>query len=290
MRKITLVTLGLISALACATEESSNNTPFTSGGSMGTAGGGSGGMVTGGTGGTVVTPGGAGSGGIAAGGAGAGGVAGGTGGTAGGGTGGGGAGGTAGAGAGGGGAGGGGNGGGGAGGQAAINPCTQQRVATANPEHPNTGDANADNAVAANAIDGNTASRWSSGITQSAVDATDEWFQVRFASMVSLDGLVLNATASANDYPRAYTVEYSTDGTNFDPVPSEDGGTLGGVGAATTTIVFPQTMNLLAVRINQVGSVVPPATSWWSIHEITLTACVKYEEMADAGADAGDGG
>jgi hypothetical protein len=286
MRKITLVSLGLVSALACSTEESANNnTPFTTGGTGGTAGGGTGGtLVAGGTGGTVVT-GGAGSGGLPAGGAGSGGL---------GGVAGGGAGGVAGGGAGGvagGGAGGGGNGGGGTGGVPAVNPCTQQRVATAIPAHPNTGDANADGAVAANAIDGNAASRWSSGVTQSAADATDEYFQIKFVSTVSLDGLVLNSVASPNDYPRAYTVEYSTDGTNFDPILADDGGVLGGVGAATTTIVFPQTLNLLAVRVNQVGSVVPPATSWWSIHEVTLTGCLKYEPPVDGGApDAGDGG
>jgi hypothetical protein len=188
------------------------------------------------------------------------------------GTGGGGAGGTAqggggagGAAQGGGGAGGTAQGGGGAGGQVGANPCTQGRIATAMPEHPNTGDANADGAVASMAIDGNAASRWASGVTQ----AGGEWIQVRFTATVTVTGVVIDTTASPTDYPREYEIEYSTDGTTFMAVPDATG-----VGMATTTVTFGDPVDALAIRINQTGMVEAPATSWWAVHEITFPGCM----------------
>jgi hypothetical protein len=133
------------------------------------------------------------------------------------------------------------------------------------PEHPNTGDANADGAVASMAIDGNAASRWASGKAQS----NDEWIAVRFTAAVTLTGLVIDTTASPTDYPREYEIEYSTDGTTFMAVPGATG-----VGMATTTVTFGAPIDALAVRINQTGMVEEGETSWWAVHEITFPGCM----------------
>jgi hypothetical protein len=138
--------------------------------------------------------------------------------------------------------------------------------------------------VPSNAIDGQAGTRWSTGLTQ----AGGEWFKVLFPKMVTLGGIVLDTTASATDFPRGYLVEYSTDGTTFMPVMAADGGSLTGVGAVVTTIAFPAPVSLLAVRVTQTGVVVAPATSWWSIHEFTVTNCSAYV-APDAGAPDGGG-
>jgi hypothetical protein len=139
-----------------------------------------------------------------------------------------------------------------------------------------------------NAIDGMANTRFTTGQTQGA-PAADEFFRLNFPSLVTIDGVTLT-TSSGNDYPRAYYVEYSTDGTTFMPVLDGDGGTLNGAGApdTPTVIVFPDPLTLEAVRIVQTGSSAP-MTSWWSIHELTVQGCVEYI-AGDAGADSGDGG
>jgi hypothetical protein len=109
--------------------------------------------------------------------------------------------------------------------------------------------------------------------------------------LVDVDGVTLTTT-SANDYPRGWRAEYSTDGTTFQNVPGADGGALTGAGAAgvPTVIAFPNAVTLLAVRIVQTGASAP-ATSWWSIHELTVQGCVKYVVPVDGGvADGGDAG
>jgi hypothetical protein len=103
---------------------------------------------------------------------------------------------------------------------------------------------------------------------------------------VTISGLTLDTTGSAGDYPRAYTVEYSLDGTNFESVLSEDGGVLSGVGEVVTVITFPEPVTLLAVRITQTGMTEAPATSWWSIHELTLSDCVEYVPVDGGAPDA----
>ncbi|HTM46508.1 MAG TPA: discoidin domain-containing protein, partial [Polyangiaceae bacterium] len=297
MRKHILAAISLISLVAACS--SSNKADSTSTGGAGGDMGGTGGtpVAVGGTGGTPVALGGSGGTPVATGGTPAGGTGGmpavgggGTGGVpavGGGGTGGtpqGGTGGT-----------------GGTGGQPAVDPCSHTTwVASAMPDHPlmyTPGD------VPSRAIDGQAMTRWSSGLTQ----AGGEWFQVKFPSLVTISGVTLDTTASATDYPRGYSVEYSLDGTTFMPVGGADGGAdggLSGVGMAVTTIDFGAPLTLLAVRINQTGAVAAPATSWWSIHEFTVATCSKYTAPADAGApdggsvgdagsdasDSGDGG
>jgi hypothetical protein len=115
-----------------------------------------------------------------------------------------------------------------------------------------------------NAIDGNTATRYTSGKTQSG----DENFVITFGGRVRLTGITI-MTTDATDYMRAYRVEYSaTDGTTF----TAFNPAVMGTGQTNLTITFPAT-TMKAIKVYQTGMVAAPATSWWSIHEITLTGC-----------------
>lgn len=259
--------LAFATLVACSSEQSTNgNTGGESGGgsggtmaAAGTANGGTstgGTTVVGGSGGTAAVGGQGGSGGLIVvagnGGGGAGGTAGGAGGAAGGG-----AGGTAGT--------------GGTGGTPAVDPCVRTNwVPTGSPTN-----------VPGNAIDADNGSRWTSGADQNG----DEYFQIRFPSMVTLDGITLVANA-ANDFPVMYKVQYSTDGTTFDDVIADDGGSLAGAGTTNLAIAFPEPLTLLAVRILQTGT----GDYWWSINNLTAQGCLKYTAPDGGAPDASDGG
>lgn len=250
--------------VACSSEQSTNgNTGGESGGgsggttaAAGTANGGTstgGTTVVGGSGGTAAVGGQGGSGGLIVvagnGGGGAGGTAGGAGGAAGGG-----AGGT-----------------GGTGGTPAVDPCVRTNwVPTGSPAN-----------VPGNAIDADNGSRWTSGADQDG----DEYFQIRFPSMVTLDGITLVANAD-NDFPVMYKVQYSTDGTTFDDVIADDGGSLAGAGTNNLVIAFPEPLTLLTVRVLQTGS----GEYWWSINNLTAQGCLKYTAPDGGAPDASDGG
>jgi hypothetical protein len=109
------------------------------------------------------------------------------------------------------------------------------------------------------AIDGIATTRWSSGVDQTGV----EWFLLNLGAKAShLTKLVLDTTKSPTDFPVAYKLELSSDGTNYSQVAS-------GAGAAVTTITFADTPGQY-VRVSQTGV----SASWWSIQELTLT-CTK---------------
>ncbi len=106
------------------------------------------------------------------------------------------------------------------------------------------------------AIDGDGWTRWSSGVAQAS---PNQWFQIDMATTRAFNRIVMDAGRSNGDYPRAYQVYVSNDGTNWgDSIAS-------GAGTPLTTINFPsQTARYF--RILQTGS----ASSWWSIHELDV--------------------
>jgi hypothetical protein len=113
---------------------------------------------------------------------------------------------------------------------------------------------------ATNVVDGNIASRWSTGANQ----APGQYFQIDFGGTVSLTQVVLDATNNAGDYPRGVAINMSADGTNF--------GTALVTNAPTTPVV---TLNFAAtqgryLRINQTGTF----TNWWSIDELHVACTV----------------
>jgi aryl-phospho-beta-D-glucosidase BglC (GH1 family) len=106
----------------------------------------------------------------------------------------------------------------------------------------------------ANALDWNTATRWSSGAYQSNGD----WFQVNMGSKKVIDQISIE-TVSADtwDYPRAYKVQVSTDGTNFTTVAT-------GTGFGHKMVIGFAAQQAQYVKIVQTGT---STSNWWSIAE-----------------------
>jgi fibronectin type 3 domain-containing protein len=105
----------------------------------------------------------------------------------------------------------------------------------------------------ANAIDGNINSRWSTGANQ----VPGQWFQVDMGTTNILSALVLDCGASTGDYPRAYQLYLSKDGSNWGPPVAT------GTGAVVTTITFAAHA-ARNIRVTQTGSA---SANWWSIAE-----------------------
>jgi hypothetical protein len=116
-----------------------------------------------------------------------------------------------------------------------------------------------------NAIDGDPTTRYTSGKTQSG----DENFVLSFGSRVRITGINV-VTTDMTDYARAYRLEYAaadeTTFVAFNPI-------VAGTGAVNLAITFPAT-TMMALKFFQTGMVAAPSTSWWGIHEITVTGCV----------------
>jgi hypothetical protein len=105
----------------------------------------------------------------------------------------------------------------------------------------------------ANAIDGNSATRFSSD----AVQASGMFFQVNLGSAKTFNQIVMDSGPSPGDYARGYNVEVSTNGTTFTSV------TTGTGTASPETVSFAdQTAQYIRVVLTAGGT-----TSWWSIAE-----------------------
>jgi glucosylceramidase len=121
-----------------------------------------------------------------------------------------------------------------------------------------------------NAIDGNPATRWSSGHGQQPGD----WFQVDLGSRQTFDRIVLDTTGSPGDGVVRYEVQTSDDGTTWSaPIAT-------GPGSTVTTIQVPPATGRF-IRVTDQGS----SGSWWSIHELTVQA---PGEPAPAAGQSGD--
>jgi hypothetical protein len=106
------------------------------------------------------------------------------------------------------------------------------------------------------ALDGDAATRWSSGTPQ----ASGQSIQLDMQAPQTFDGLTLDAGGSSGDYPRGFQVYASNDTGNFGaPIAT-------GAGAsALVTVAFPaQTARYLRVVLTA-GN-----TKWWSIHELNV--------------------
>ncbi len=114
----------------------------------------------------------------------------------------------------------------------------------------------------ANAIDGNTATRYTTGISQGSKGP--EVVILTFPKAVTLKGI--NLVSKGGDGPLAYVVESSLDGANFSYF---NPGAMG-AGSDNLTVNFPAPTKLVALRITQTGM---KPTNWWSIHELTVLGC-----------------
>ena len=102
-------------------------------------------------------------------------------------------------------------------------------------------------------LDGNTATRWSSGTPMT----NGQIVTVDMGAAQSISQITMDSAGSASDYARGYQVNLSTDGTNWgSPV-----ATGAGTGALVTATFTAQTARY--IRVTQTGT----STSWWSIAE-----------------------
>ncbi|WP_426514475.1 glycoside hydrolase family 3 C-terminal domain-containing protein [Dactylosporangium sp. McL0621] len=110
--------------------------------------------------------------------------------------------------------------------------------------------------VPARTVDGNAATRWSTGTPM----ANGQWLQADLGSAQTFDRLRMDSAGSANDYARGYQILVSSNGTTWSAPVATGTGT-----GALITATFPaQTARY--VRIVQTGT----STSWWSVAELNL--------------------
>ncbi len=110
--------------------------------------------------------------------------------------------------------------------------------------------------VPAHALDGNTATRWSTG----ALMVSGMWFQVDMQAAQTFNEISMDSAGSANDFARGYQVFVSSDGVNFGSAVATGTGT-----SALITVQFPaQTARY--VKVVQTGA----ASFWWSIAEFNV--------------------
>jgi len=110
--------------------------------------------------------------------------------------------------------------------------------------------------VAANALDGNEATRFSPDQAQTPW----QYFEVNMATKQTFTQVTLDAGGNAGDYPRGYEIYVSDDGVTWgSPVAT-------GIGATQLiTVQFPAQAAQF-VRVYQVGE----ATNWWSLTEFNV--------------------
>ncbi|HEX4833899.1 MAG TPA: discoidin domain-containing protein [Trebonia sp.] len=108
---------------------------------------------------------------------------------------------------------------------------------------------------AANAIDNNTGTRYSSD----AVQAAGQYFQVNLGSSQTFNQIEMNSAGWGGDYAVGYNVEVSTNGTTFTSVAT---------GSGTSS---PETVTFTAQTAQYIRVVLTAAStgSWWSIAEFT---------------------
>jgi beta-glucosidase len=116
--------------------------------------------------------------------------------------------------------------------------------------------------VPANALDGNSATRWSDGVAQSTVTSPAQYFQVDMGVSQPFSQITLDAAGNTGDYLRNYQVLV---GTTSPPGTSVATGTATG---ALTTISFPST-TARYVRVVQTAAS-SGVGSWWSIAELNV--------------------
>ena len=108
----------------------------------------------------------------------------------------------------------------------------------------------------ANAIDGNTSTRWSTGTPQ----APGQWFALDLGATHTIDMLILETRSWERwDHPRWYEVEVSTDGTTWTQVAD-------GWGFGWKRPITFDPVSARHVRITQTGS----APEWWTVAEIAV--------------------
>ncbi|GIH25752.1 hypothetical protein Aph01nite_40620 [Acrocarpospora phusangensis] len=111
--------------------------------------------------------------------------------------------------------------------------------------------------TASEGIDGDTTTRWSTGIGQ----APDQWYQIDLGSPHTIAQVTVETPRdSTSDFPRGFRLEFSMDGDTWTTV-----GTGIGFGWKRPITVTPRTARF--VKITQTGT---EPDWWWSIGEVTI--------------------
>jgi hypothetical protein len=111
--------------------------------------------------------------------------------------------------------------------------------------------------AAANALDGNEATRWSTGQAQTA----GQWFEVNMLGPQTFDEITIDAGPSTGDFPQGYTVAVSNDGTTWTQVAS-------GTGSSQLIAVTFSQQTAQYIQVKQTVS--GATTNWWSIAEFNV--------------------
>ncbi|WOO40584.1 discoidin domain-containing protein [Rubellicoccus peritrichatus] len=109
----------------------------------------------------------------------------------------------------------------------------------------------------ANAIDGDTSTRWPTRQFQTP----GQTFTVDFTERQLIHRILLETVDNPEDYPRGYIVRGSNNGTDYTEIISGSGN------GATTSIELSQPVTYRYIQIEQTGS---SNNRWWSIHEINI--------------------
>jgi glucosylceramidase len=126
-------------------------------------------------------------------------------------------------------------------------------TATASPSGPAnpccTGD------VAANAVDGDASTRYSTGEGQ----APGQYLQVDFGTTIPARRVVFDTGVSTGDYPRGYTMQTSTNGTDWNTVLSDGHGT----GQFTTIDLDGRAIQYVRMTLTTADP-----NDWWSVADV----------------------
>jgi beta-glucosidase-like glycosyl hydrolase/aryl-phospho-beta-D-glucosidase BglC (GH1 family) len=110
---------------------------------------------------------------------------------------------------------------------------------------------------AANALDNDFNTRWSTG----AYQASGQWFQVDMGSAKTFDRISIQTTDNdKGDFPVGYQVQVSNDGTTWTTVRS-------GAGFGFKMVILLPTQTARYIKLVQTGS---STTNWWSIAEFDV--------------------
>jgi len=108
--------------------------------------------------------------------------------------------------------------------------------------------------VAANAVDGDASTRYSTGAGQ----APGQYLQVDFGQAIPARQVVLDTGVSTGDYPRGYTVATSADGVHWSTAVADGRGT----GQFTTIGLTGAPVQYVRIMLTATSS------SWWSVADV----------------------
>jgi glucosylceramidase len=126
-------------------------------------------------------------------------------------------------------------------------------TATASPSGPTNSCCTGD--VAANAVDGDASTRYSTGEGQ----APGQYLQVDFGTAIRARQVVFDTGASTGDYPRGYAVQTSGNGTDWNTVVSAGSGT-----GQFTTVDLPGN----PIRYIRLTLTTADPNDWWSVADV----------------------